>query len=239
MTAFPYLLALTSIAILIGWLAAEVRGTRPLRILLGLLSIAVGVLWTYRVGVPLERLSYNSSYGLATQSLIDGSLKQIEDGHLDLVLTVWRGLRMQYRPTYENRAHYDELVEEAVARIRGDTPIEAGSKWDAGVIVPETWTGHWEDETGFWLVINGHAPPYSIVRSGDPTPLQFVSISPDARVLKFRETTRWQHTFTLKNKYEASHEWLNLSAQTVWRTEPIFKLIRATAQQKRFTEQEK
>ncbi len=32
-----------------------------------------------------------------------------------------------------------------------------------------------------------------------------VWISPDFRILKFKEGDQWQHTLTLKNKYEAEY----------------------------------
>jgi hypothetical protein len=88
-------------------------------------------------------------------------------------------------------------------------------------------------------VINGFGAPFTIMRSGDPTPLQFVSLSPDARILTFREGDRWLHTLTLKSKYEASHQWLDARDQSVRQVETIWKLIRATDEQKRFTEQTK
>jgi hypothetical protein len=131
MIVAAYFVVALSIAIPIGWMAAEFRTRPPIRILLGLLSIAVAVSWTYCLESTLGRLNYNAWYGAATHDLIDSSLKEVENGQLDRVLMVWRGLRTQYQPTYENRAHYDELVNEAVARIRGESPIVTGSKWDA------------------------------------------------------------------------------------------------------------
>jgi hypothetical protein len=63
-----------------------------------------------------------------------------------------------------------------------------------------------------------------------------VCVADDFRVLKFEEGSRWRHTLSLKNKYEASHEWFDLESQAVWRTEPMNKLTRATEEQKRLTQ---
>ncbi len=151
----------------------------------------------------LTRFNYNAWYGGATGDLISTSLQQIEDGHLDRVLKVWRGLDQQYRPTYENRAHYNDLVKEATARMRGDVAIEVGSAWDASVFRSETWLGHWEDGYGYWIVINDIGRPFDVLQSGQPrAKVHDVSVSPDFRVLKFKEGDQWQHTLTLKNKYE-------------------------------------
>ena len=38
-----------------------------------------------------------------------------------------------------------------------------------------------------------------------------VSVSPDFTVLKCKEGNRWSHTLTLKKKYEAGHEGIDLA----------------------------
>jgi hypothetical protein len=130
-------------------------------------------------------------------------------------------------------------VDEATARMRGDAPIESGSPWDASIFGPETWLGHWEDGSGYWIVIEHLGKSFDIVQSGrSRAEVHSVSISPDFRVLKFKEGDRWQHTLTLKNKYEASEEWFDLQKGTVWETRPVFKLIRATDGQKTMPQQD-
>lgn len=182
--------------------------------------------------------NYNASYGGATGDLISTSLKQIEDGHLDRVLKVWRGLDRQYHPTCENRAQYKELVNQATSRMRGDVSIDAGSPWDASVFTAKTWLGHWEDGHGYWIVINDNGQPFDILQSGQPRPkVHSVSVSPNYTVLKFREGDQWLHTLTLKNKYEASYEWFDLKKGSVWEKRPIYKLIRASDEQRKMTEQ--
>lgn len=64
-----------------------------------------------------------------------------------------------------------------------------------------------------------------------------VWVSPDFRILKFKEGDQWQHTLTLKNKYEAEHEWFDLRKGTVWETRPMHRLIRASEEQKALTQQ--
>lgn len=237
MSPLGFLLIAVIIALPIAWLVSEFRGSRALRISLGILSIGVMATCIWALNSVLTRLNYNAWYGGATGDLISTSLQQIEDGHLDRVLKVWRGLDQQYRPTYENRAHYKELVEEATARMRGDTPIEVGSAWDASVFRSETWLGHWEDGFGYWIVINDIGRPFDVLQSGQPrAKVHDVSVSPDFRVLKFKEGDQWLHTLTLKNKYEASYEWFDLQKGTVWETRPVYKLIRASDNQKAMTQ---
>lgn len=239
MSPLCLLLVAIIVALPIAWLASEFRGSRTLRITLGILSMGVMATCIWALSTLLIRFNYNAWYGGATGDLIRTSLLQIEDGQLDRVLTVWRGLDQQYQPTYENRAQYQTLVEEATRRMRGDVPIEAGSHWDASAFRSETWVGHWEDGYGYWIVINDLGRPFDILRSGNPpTKMHSVSVSPDFTVLKFKEDVRWSHTLTLKNKYEVIHEWFDLEKGAVWETQPMYKLIRASDEQKRMTQQD-
>jgi hypothetical protein len=64
-----------------------------------------------------------------------------------------------------------------------------------------------------------------------------VWVSPDFRILKFKEGDQWQHTLTLKNKHEAEYEWFDLRKGTVWETRPMHRLIRASEDQKAMTQQ--
>jgi hypothetical protein len=172
-------------------------------------------------------------YGSATGDLISSSIKEIEDGHTDRVLRVWRGLDQQFHPTYENRARYSELVDEAVTRIRGDVPIESNSPWDAPEFTLETWGGHWEDGNGYWIVVNAFGQTPDIEQSGQRrAKIHSVSLSPDFKTLIFKEGDPWLHTLTLKNKYEASNEWFDLQKGAIWQTRPIYKLVRPTEEQK-------
>jgi len=231
-------LGATMISLPIAWLVSEFRGSRGLRITMRILASIMMATCIWGLSTMLTRFDYNAWYGSATGDLIRTSIQQIEDGRLDRVLKVWRGLDQQYRPTYENRAHYNELVKEASARMRGEAPIEVGSAWDASAFRSETWVGHWEDEYGYWILINDIGRPFDVVQSGEPrAKAHDVSISPDFRILKFKEDDQWQHTLTLKNKYEADHEWFDLRKGTVWETRPMHRLIRASEDQKAMTQQ--
>lgn len=233
-----FLLIALIIGLPIAWLVSEFRGTRAMRISLGILAIGVMATCIWALSSVLTRFNYNAWYGSATGDLISTSLQEIENGHLDRVIKVWRGLDQQYRPTYENRAHYNDLVKQATARMRDDRLIEAGSAWDASVFRSETWVGHWEDGFGYWIVINDVGRPFDVLQSGQPrAKVHDVSVSPDFRVLKFKEEDQWQHTLTLKNKYEATYEWFDLQKGAVWDTRSVYKLIRASEEQKAMTQQ--
>lgn len=226
------------ISLPIAWLIAEFYGGRWLRISLGILAIGIVALGTWALNSVLTRFNYNAWYGGATGDLIRTSIKETENGNFDRVLKIWRGLEQQYRPTYENRAQYADLVREATSRMRGEVPIEAGSDWDAPAFNSDTWVGHWEEDYGYWIVINNLKRPFNIVRSGDaPTEMHSVTVSPDFTVLTFKEGDRWLHTLTLTNQYEARHEWFDLERKEVWKTRLIHKLIRASTEQKRMTQQ--
>ena len=189
----------------------------------------------YLVG-DLSRWNYNAWYGGASKELIDTTVAQIEDGNIDRVMSVLRRLKLDYRPTYENRAHYDELINEAVSQMRGDVDLQ-GSKWDTSPFTRETWVGHWENDTGFWIVINDILD-FGVVRSGDDMPkMTNVVVSADFASLTFTEGDQWRHELTLVNKYESKHVWRHLDNGAVWQTDTLHKLIRATPAQRPFTQQ--
>jgi len=189
----------------------------------------------YIVG-HLSQLNYNAWYGGASKELVDTTITQIEDGNIDRVMSVLRRLNLDYQPTYENRAHYNELVYEAVAQMEGDLELQ-GTKWDTSPFTRETWLGHWQNDTGFWIVID-HILEFEVVRSGDDAPkMTNVVISDDFKSISFNEGDQWRHELTLVNKYEASHLWRHLDNDGVWKTDTLHKLIPASPDQRGFTQQ--
>ena len=183
----------------------------------------------YLVG-HLSRFNYNAWYGGASKDLIDTAVTEIEDGNIDRVVSVLRGLNLNYQPTYENRAHYDELVNEAVSQMKGHDALQP--KWDAPPFTRETWLGHWENDTGFWIVVN-ETSGFDVVRSGENMPkMTNIVISDDSTTLTFTEGNRWRHELTLKNKYEATHVWRDLADNSVWQTDTLHRLRRAAPEQR-------
>lgn len=225
------------IALPVAWMVSEFRCNRSLRITSGVLALGGVTVSVWALSTVTTRFNYNAWYGHATGELIGTSIHEIENGHFDHVLKVWRGLHRQYHPTYENRAGYQKLVEEATSLMRRDSSIDPGTAWDASEFERGTWVGHWENEHGYWLVVNDGDDPFDIIRSGDPlTKMHSVFASPDFAVLKFKEGDKWSHTLTLQNKYEAVQEWFD-GKGTVWKTETMHKLVRATSEQKGTTQQ--
>jgi len=217
---------------------AEFKAGRSVRIGVGVLAFVSAIAATYALASVLNTFNYNAWFGGATKQLIETSIAQVEDGHLDRVLKGWRALDAQYQPTYENRAGYKELVERATEAMKGDKTILAGSDWDAQPFNAKTWIGHWENDTGFWIVINDVGRPFDVTRSGDNPPrMHSVTISEDFKIMKFKEGEQWFHTLTLKNKYEASHEWFDLKEQKIWQTDTLHKLRRATESERSATQQ--
>src|SRR6056297_1781229 len=125
------------ISLPIAWFASEFGKRRPLRIALGIAAIASAMGVAYLVG-HLSRWNYNAWYGCASKDLVETTVTQIEDGNIDRVMSVLRRLNLDYRPTYENRAHFDELVSEAVSQMNGDGDLQ-GTKWDPSTLTRETW----------------------------------------------------------------------------------------------------
>src|SRR4051794_20313355 len=100
-----------------AWLTSEFQHRRWLRVILGTSAILLSFGVAYLVG-SLARLNYNAWYGGATKELIDTTIGELEAGNTDLVLSSLKRLQANYRPTYESRANYDELVSEIAAEMR-------------------------------------------------------------------------------------------------------------------------
>lgn len=229
------IILLIIICIPIGWLASEFSKHRSLRIALGLGAMASSMGVASLVGM-LSQLNYNAWYGSASKDLIDTTITQIEDGNIDRVMSVLRRLNLDYHPTYENRANYDELVKEAVSLMKGDFELQ-GTKWDTGPFTRETWLGHWQDDSNYWIVITQLADA-GIVQSGEDFPkIRDFVVSADFKKITFAGGDQWLHELRLVNKYEALHVWRHLNDGKVWKENSLHKLIRATSAQRQFTQQ--
>jgi hypothetical protein len=101
----------------------------------------------------------------------------------------------------------------------------------------KAWTGHWENNSGFWLIVDDLGSPLGVLGSGNPAiSMHSVSLSDGGRVLTFKEGKQWAHKLTLKSEYEASHEWFDAKKQALEKADTMYKLVRpverrATAQQ--------
>lgn len=111
------------VAIPIAWLGSEFQERRWIRILLGSVAISLSFGVASVVG-SLERFNSNAWFGEATQNLIDTTVVELEAGNNDLVLRPLKNLQKKYEPTYENRALYDHLVEQAVKEMKSRSPIQ-------------------------------------------------------------------------------------------------------------------
>ncbi|MGF1633886.1 MAG: hypothetical protein ACFCVE_08570 [Phycisphaerae bacterium] len=227
------IILLIVVALTLAWLVSEFGKSRRLRVVLGLAAIASAMGLAYLVG-HLSRLSYNAWYGGASHDLINTVVTEIEDGNIDRVMSVLRGLDLHYQPTYEHRAHYDELVNKAVSQMKGRDALPP--EWDAPPFTRQAWLGHWENDTGFWIVVN-ETSGFNVVRSGDGMPkMSHVVLSDDSATLAFTEGDRWRHELTLNNKYEATHVWRDLADNSVWQTDTLHKLRRTAPEQRASTQ---
>ena len=122
MPAIPILIA---IGLSLAWLVSEFYPYRGVRILLavGLLMFATFVSC---VGTDLLcRFQYNAWYGSASADLIDTTIAEIEAGRSQALLPRLKELRESFRPTYENRNHYDEKVAQFVRQVQLQRPRDS------------------------------------------------------------------------------------------------------------------
>ncbi len=237
MTFLALLLFLLIVGLPIAWLLAEFQARHPLRIALGVLALLSSFGFGYIVSGIASEFEHNAWYGGATGDLIRTTVEQVEDGQLDRVMKVLRGLDRQYQPTYENRANYLELVNEATERMRGDIEIAEGSDWDTAPFECAKWNGLWRNSSGLYDITGcGDGRQLCVARlDRERSEATSVKLSDDCRVLSFEEETGLRHTLRLLNKYEVEQEWFDLEKNAVWKTERLYKLIRASQAQRSMT----
>jgi hypothetical protein len=105
------------IALPVAWLASEFQQRRALRIALGTCCLVLSFGVAGLAG-SLQMFNANAWFGSATKELIDTTVTELEAGNTASVLSALKGLQQRYQPTYENRARYDKLVEEAVREMK-------------------------------------------------------------------------------------------------------------------------
>jgi len=101
----------------IAWASSEFQERRWLRLTLGSLAISLCFGVAFLVG-SLDRFNSNAWFGFASKELIDATVAELEAGQQNRVLESLKHLQREFGPTYENRARYDVLVEEAIQRMR-------------------------------------------------------------------------------------------------------------------------
>ena len=103
------ILVLLVVLLPVAWLVTEFRWGKKVRVALGIASLLATLTVAVIVG-SFQRLNYNAWYGDATARLVAKTLDGLEAGERDRVVRMLRQLQTQFEPTYEHRAHYDELV---------------------------------------------------------------------------------------------------------------------------------
>lgn len=117
------LLAILCLVILLPlcWLVSEFQDRQWLRILVGIAALSMSYFVAYIVGA-LTELNYNANYGAASAELIGTVIENLEGGNEAALLRELKQLQKQYHPTYENRANYDQLVQDFADRMKVPQP---------------------------------------------------------------------------------------------------------------------
>jgi hypothetical protein len=109
-------IAIPSVAWL-AWLASEFQGRRWLRVVLGTVAILSSLLMAVLVG-GAEHFNANAWYGSAAACFVNATVAELEAGNVDGVLQSLKVMQQEFRPTYEDRARFDILCDQAVARMK-------------------------------------------------------------------------------------------------------------------------
>lgn len=121
MELFPFLVVLLIVlALPVAWFVSEFRShSRSVRCTLGILAIlsCFGVAWC---AAQLNRFNYNTWYGRSSKSLINVIVEKLDAGQIEVLKTELRSLQSEFCPTYESKAHYNELVDATVMKIKSE-----------------------------------------------------------------------------------------------------------------------
>jgi len=132
MNALGLMVVLAGPALAAAWLISEFRWPRWSRILLGCLAMVVLTAIAFLATLIVTRMDYNQSYGFATKDLVDQIITGIEANRTELVLGELKRFQAEYHPTYENRARYVPLAEQATVRMKQGSPQQAAGADTAG-----------------------------------------------------------------------------------------------------------
>jgi hypothetical protein len=110
------LLGITA-ALPIAWLVAEFKARPGVRRTLGIVTL----LWSFGVaslvGV-LRDFNANVYFTGATKDLLEASVSTLKTGKTDGVIREWTRASEEFHPTYENRAHYRQIVDQAMEGMK-------------------------------------------------------------------------------------------------------------------------
>jgi hypothetical protein len=122
MNLLGILILLAGPALGIAWLIFEFKGSRAQRITCGILALIMLTVVTWFATYVINQLNYNAWYGSATKGMIDETIRGIEAGKSEMVLRELKVFQSEYHPTYENRARYQPLAEQATERMKKENP---------------------------------------------------------------------------------------------------------------------
>ena len=110
------LLAITA-ALPIAWLVAEFKARPGVRRALGIVTI----LWSFGVAslVGLLRdFNANVYFTGASKDLLAASVEQFKAGKTEAVIREWSKADGEFQPTYENRALYRQIIDQAIEGMK-------------------------------------------------------------------------------------------------------------------------
>ena len=110
------LLTITA-ALPIGWLIAEFKARPSIRRALGIVTI----LWSFGVALlvgALRDFNANVYFTGASKDLLTASVEQLKAGKTQPVIQAWSHADEQFQPTYENRARYRQIVDQAIEEMK-------------------------------------------------------------------------------------------------------------------------
>jgi hypothetical protein len=112
-TAHLFLTAMLPIA----WLIAEFRAGAAVRRALGVVTVLWSLGFAF-MSSSLQQFNSNRYFTTASKELLEASTQQLRAGRTEVVLREWTRANEEFRPTYEDRARYKEIVDQAISGMK-------------------------------------------------------------------------------------------------------------------------
>ncbi|GMW01268.1 MAG: hypothetical protein AMXMBFR84_24050 [Candidatus Hydrogenedentota bacterium] len=209
-----------------GWVVSEGNCVPRLRVAFALGGFFFAALAGVFVGGFSESFNYNVYFGSATLELTETILEQLQQGNTEGVVVALRGLKAEYRPTYEHKAGYLELARKSAAYMRGELPRET---YRLPEFDRDVWDGVWEAEDALFLKIEVSALSIEVRQLLVPmSENEATSLPPGNRTLEFALSDNRTCTLQLRDNFVADYTITDPNENNATHSGVIVKLIPAT-----------
>ena len=112
------LLLIITVGLPIAWFVSEFRGDTPgIRRTLGITALLCSFGVATLVGISQD-FKANFYFTRSTKNLLEASVSQLKNGKTEAVIREWTQANNEFHPTYEDRGHYRQILDQAIEGMK-------------------------------------------------------------------------------------------------------------------------